>query len=57
MMFELSDEEIQLITKALQERALIIEELGGDTNTIQNLNNLAYKFQELGTDKSLRDKP
>ncbi len=52
-----TEKELQLVTRALQERALKLEEEDGDTNTIQNLNNLAYKFQEWSTNNTFRDKP
>ncbi len=53
----LTETEVQLITKTLQEHALKLEEEDGDSEIIQKINNLAYIFQELQQDPKLRDKP
>lgn len=53
----LSESAIQTVAEALREHALKLEEEGADSKTVQKISDLAYIFQELGKDPSLRDKP
>ena len=53
----LTENAVQTIAEALRELALKKEEEGADSGLQENISNLAYIFQELGHNNTLRDKP
>lgn len=53
----LDENAIQTVAEALRELALKKEEEGANSKTVQKISNLAYIFQELQTNNTLRDKP